>query len=185
MTPRITFVTAAVLSGFCLLACAKTVIDQPTSSDTSKTLPSDKTGTEDSGSPDSGKQSTTKDSGTTKNPQPDPNDPNNPNNPTGGECSNEATGDDCTNCCATAHQTGANTFYGTLIDCLCTGSCGTQCAQTLCNQTNPAQPDTTCNACIQANGGSCQNAVTSACGADPDCMAFEQCLGDSQCSSKP
>ena len=167
-------VAASVVSAIFLLACAKTVIDAvPTETDKNATVP---TPAKDAGP---------KDSGTTKKTPPKEDPPADDPPATGGECSSETTFDTCLNCCGTAHQDGYNTFYGSYIECLCTSACATECSLSLCDQTNPTQPDAECDACIQANGNSCQADVSAACSADPDCIAFDKCIGDSQCQTKP
>lgn len=171
---RTVVVAASVVSAVFLLACAKTVVDAVPTSETDKnaTVP---TPTKDAGP---------KDSGTTKKPPPK-DDTEDPPATTGGECSSEATFDTCLDCCSTAHQDGSDTFYGSYINCLCTSACATECSLSLCDQTNPAAPDAECDACITNNGNSCQADVSAACSADPDCIAFDKCVGDSQCQTKP
>jgi hypothetical protein len=179
MTSRIALTSATVVLGIFLFACAKTVIDQsPTTDGNSATLPAPSKGKDagatsaDDSAPDASSKKTT--------PPQD-----NPPATGGGDCSSETSRDNCIQCCSTAHQTGSDTFYGTLIQCLCTTACVSECSASLCDQNNPTQPDATCNACIQSNGSSCQNDVSTACSADPDCVAFNQCLQTSACNTKP
>jgi hypothetical protein len=180
---RTTLVTATVLSGILLLACAKKVVDTGPFTEENGTLPDGggetKTPPKDAGGTSS---PTGKDSGAKK---PAPADPGDDPGTGTGQCAAEATFGDCVDCCATAHPDGSDTFYGTYIQCLCTTACATECSASLCDQTNPAAPDAACDACIQANGNTCQADVSAACSADPDCIAFDTCVGDSQCSTKP
>lgn len=142
-------------------------------------------GTTDGGTKEGG--TSTKDSGTTTddkdsstNADPDE------------ACGDEATLQGCATCCATNHQDGYATFTGALLGCACngtgadggTGPCATDCAATACAST-PANPDATCNACLQASvgqAGACQQAVGSACTAEPDCLAQQKCVA--QCQGK-
>lgn len=166
-------VAGSVLSAIFLLACAKTVVDAVPEPETNKnaTVP---TPAKDAGP---------RDSGTTKKP-PVNNDDEEPA-PTGGQCASETTFDTCLDCCSTAHEDGANTFYGTYINCLCTDACATECSLSLCDTANPTNPDAACNACITNNGSMCQAEVSAACSADPNCIAFDKCIGDSDCDTKP
>lgn len=95
-------------------------------------------------------------------------------------CTAKADYDTCSGCCETNHSTGADTFYGALIDCLCGSSvCATQCATSLCaaSPTNPPS-GSACETCIQnKEQTSCQTPVSNACGADPDCVALDTCYG--------
>ena len=172
MTRTVLF-AASVLSAVFLLACAKTVVDSIPNPET------DKNATTPTPTKDAGKDATT-----TKKPPPKDEPADDPE-PTGGECSNETTFDTCLDCCTTAHEDGANTFYGTYIDCLCTTACASECSLSLCDAANPTAPDAACDACISANGNACQADVAAACSADPDCIAFDKCIGDSQCQTKP
>ncbi len=102
-----------------------------------------------------------------------------------GECSGEATQTACVSCCSKAHQDGAGAYLVATIDCMCmTANCEKDCADTLCNADNPKNPDATCTACVSAKNGACAQAIKSACTADPDCVAFDACVGESSCASK-
>lgn len=172
---RTVLASASVVSTILLFACAKTVVDEVPATDTEKTEPT-KTPAKDAGT------TAPKDSGTTKKPPVDEEE----EEPTGaGQCASEATFDTCLDCCTTAHQDGADTFYGSYINCLCTTACATECSVSLCDTANPTQPDVECEACITNNGNACQADVSAACSADPNCIAFDKCIGDSQCQTKP
>lgn len=173
---RNVLVTASVVSTIFLFACAKTVVDEMPASDQNKTEPTG--GSTTTPSKDAG---ATKDSGTTKKPPVDEEE----EEPTGGQCASEQTFDTCLDCCVTAHPDGSDTFYGSYINCLCTTACATECSASLCDAANPTQPDLDCDDCITNNGNACQADVSAACSADPDCIAFDKCIGDSQCPSKP
>jgi hypothetical protein len=168
---RTVLVASSVLSAVFLLACAKTVVDQIPANET------DKTATVPAPVKDAGKDATTK----KPPPPPEEEEP----EPTAGQCASETTFDTCLDCCSTAHQQGADTFYGSYISCLCTTACATECSLSLCDSANPTAPDVDCDDCITTNGNSCQADVSAACSADPDCIAFDKCIGDSQCQTKP
>lgn len=170
---RTVLVAASVASTFFLLACAKTVVDEmPTTGQES---------TEPTTAPAKDAGAAAKDAGASKKPPPKEEEPAD----TGGQCANETTFDTCLDCCTTAHQAGADTFYGSYISCLCTTACASECSASLCNANNPTNPDAMCDACITSYGDMCQQDVIDACSADPNCMAFDKCIGDSQCQTKP
>jgi hypothetical protein len=86
-------------------------------------------------------------------------------------------------------NSGYLTFVNALLTCGCgttaaPGPCESACAATVCAAT-PAAPDSTCLACLDgpaqvaADGGpgSCEPAISSACKADPNCVAWEMCVG--------
>jgi len=102
-----------------------------------------------------------------------------------GQCSGEATQTACVQCCSTAHQDGAGAYLVATIDCMCLpANCETECAATLCNADNPKNPDTKCGACVQGKNGACAQAIKTACTADPECVAFDACVGESSCTAK-
>jgi hypothetical protein len=84
--------------------------------------------------------------------------------------------DTCVSCCEDNHKTGSNTFFGTLQACWCKGAnCGTDCSATLC-ATTPANPDATCESCIDGLADdACDADLDANCGSDPDCVAFNTC----------
>jgi hypothetical protein len=171
---RTALVATSVVSAVFLLACAKTVVDSVPTTETNKTAPTP-TGAKDAGT------TPPKDAGSTKKPPVDQEeDP-----PPGGQCAAEQSFDTCLDCCSTEHPTGSDTFYGAYIQCLCTSVCTTECAASLCDTANPTAPDTACDACITANGNGCQADVSAACSAEPDCVAWDKCIGDSDCQNKP
>jgi hypothetical protein len=107
-------------------------------------------------------------------------------------CGAETTQQACAQCCATNHPSGYETFAGTLLACACKGTgadggagvCATECADTACAQT-PKTPTSACNTCLQTavgSGGGCQQAVSDACTAEPDCLAQQKCVA--QCQNK-
>lgn len=171
-----TVVVSLVVSGL-VVACANAQVDPVPTSENGTTVPE----------PDAGRKASEtggakEDAGTKKAPPPADQDP----APGAGQCAGESTFDACLTCCSNAHPDGSDTFYGSYIDCLCQpANCGLDCDVSLCDPIAPTQPDAACDACIQAQGNSCQAAVSAACSADPDCIAFDSCVGDSQCATKP
>lgn len=102
-----------------------------------------------------------------------------------GECSGETTQSACISCCSKAHQDGAGAYLVATIDCMCLpANCEKDCAATLCNADNPKSPDATCTTCVNGKNGACAQSIKSACTADPDCVAFDACVGESSCASK-
>lgn len=102
-----------------------------------------------------------------------------------GECSGEATQTACVSCCSKAHQDGASAYLVATIDCMCLpANCEKDCAATLCNAANPKAPDATCTTCVNGKNGACAQSIKSACTADPDCVAFDACVGESSCATK-
>ena len=104
----------------------------------------------------------------------------------------EATLQGCATCCGpTNHPAGYKVFVDSLTECACTGTgsdggapCATQCSTGLC-ATPPAQPNATCNTCLQGsiNNGACAEHLSTKCGASADCMAQQKCVG--KCQGKP
>jgi hypothetical protein len=95
------------------------------------------------------------------------------------------TADACQECCGTNHQQGAGTLTAAAIACVCKGQgsktnaavCETECADTFC-AAQPKQPDAACGACLEASlaqDGACLESVATACQADDDCMAAQEC----------
>jgi hypothetical protein len=102
-----------------------------------------------------------------------------------GECSSSADQTSCVSCCANAHVDGATTYYGTVMMCMCvTDKCQKDCESTFCNEDKPAAPNATCNSCISSFQTSCATDIETACNADPDCVAFDQCIAQSDCLGK-
>lgn len=98
-------------------------------------------------------------------------------------CADEATQQACGQCCAGEHQQGAGVYMQVLTQCVCEAdNCATECEATLCAAT-PKEPDTTCVQCANEKQQNCGKALGQTCGADKDCMAFNQCL--QQCANKP
>jgi len=107
-----------------------------------------------------------------------------PDAPTG-ECSSSTTQTACVQCCSTAHQDGAGAYLVATIDCMCLpANCEKECATTLCNADNPKNPDTKCATCVQGKNNTCAPSIKSACTADPNCVAFDACVGASDCTTK-
>lgn len=199
--PRNAWFVVVCTSGLVAVACANAPVDPLSSSETNTNLPDPDAdggaekapstgghqggGANDAGSGSSSHQTVTPDpSDPGSNPGSNPTPPTTP--PANNQCATATTFDACMSCCSSAHQNGSDTFYGTLIDCLCRPqNCAYDCDTTMCNPIAPTQPDAYCNACIQQYSGSCQNSVSAACNSDPDCVAFDKCVGDSQCSNKP
>lgn len=108
-------------------------------------------------------------------------------------CGAEATQTACATCCGpTNHAAGYKVFVDSLVECACGGTgadaaappCATDCAAGLC-ATPPAQPNATCNTCLQSsvNNGACAQHVSDECGASADCMAQQKCVA--KCQGKP
>lgn len=105
--------------------------------------------------------------------------------PPAGECSSEATQTSCITCCSNKHQDGSGVYFVALIDCMCLAdNCAKDCAKTLCDPSNPQNADATCQSCVQAKNSACAPTVMSTCQADADCVAFDACIGKSNCSDK-
>jgi len=95
----------------------------------------------------------------------------------------------CETCCARHHQTGAGALTQALANCLCgppvgkTGTCQSECANSDCSTSDaaaPPQSGDSCDTCERSNvlpdgGGGCGPAISSACGANSDCVALFQC----------
>lgn len=108
-------------------------------------------------------------------------------------CGAEATLSGCGSCCVTNHQAGAKVIQDSVMACACKGTgadggigaCVAECATTFCKNP-PAQPDATCNTCLQssiAKGGACADKVAADCQASTDCLAEQKCIG-TQCNGK-
>ena len=127
-----------------------------------------------------GKDSAAKDSSSTT-------DTDSSTTPMGDEaCAAETTKTACGSCCVTNHAAGAKVIQDSVLACACMGTgtdagtpaCMTECAATVCAAT-PANPDATCNTCLQASiaqGGKCQQAASDACTASTDCLAEQTCI---------
>lgn len=90
----------------------------------------------------------------------------------------------CVQCCSTLHEAGAITYLGASIECMCLPeNCKADCESTYCGEL-PKDPDAQCATCIKQKETSCTNAISTACGADPDCVVFNQCLVDARCTTK-
>jgi hypothetical protein len=156
------------------------------SSTTTTTTPLDEagtTGTKEGGTSEGG----AKDTGT-----PDEEDSGTETNPDLA-CKNEKTLQECGQCCVTNHPKGYQVFQDSIIGCACkgmgadggVGPCATDCAQTACKNP-PAQLDQACSTCLQtavSQGGACQEALSTACTAEPDCIAEQKCVAP--CQGKP
>ncbi len=102
-----------------------------------------------------------------------------------GECSPTTTQSACTTCCAQKHNNGAAAYIVAVNDCMCVAArCLGDCADTFCSPAFKA-PDARCNVCITAKTGECSTQIAAQCMADPDCVAFDRCVGESGCQSKP
>ncbi|MCA9588590.1 MAG: hypothetical protein KC657_24905 [Myxococcales bacterium] len=105
--------------------------------------------------------------------------------PSGGACSAEPSRDGCIKCCSNFHQDGAAAFLLATIDCLCDATrCKADCADTLC-ATDLKDPDARCTQCANDKDAECKGPVAGACAAEPECVAFDKCVGDSSCANKP
>jgi hypothetical protein len=158
------FITGAAFAG-ALAACSS-------STTTTETGPGDGGGSETSTPADGGKDTST---ATDSSKTADPDD----------LCAEETTQNACGQCCATNHPAGYKVFQDSLLGCVCDGDgadggapCATQCATTLC-KTPPVSADQTCQTCLQGSintGGACQESVSAACTANPDCIAQQKCV---------
>jgi hypothetical protein len=107
-----------------------------------------------------------------------------PDAPTG-ECSSSTTQTACVQCCSTAHQDGAGAYLVATIDCMCLpANCAKDCAASLCLADTPKNPDAACSTCVTAKNNACAPSIKSACTADPNCVAFDACVGASECTTK-
>ena len=107
-------------------------------------------------------------------------------------CAALTTFGECGTCCVKNHTAGYKVFQDSLVACACKGTgadggspCATDCATTIC-KSPPANPDATCNTCLQGSvntGGACQDKVVNDCTASPDCLAQQKCIVP--CQSKP
>jgi hypothetical protein len=93
-------------------------------------------------------------------------------------CGQMSTSDDCITCCQGNHQQGSATFVAAVRNCACGPTvCQTECSATYC-ASQPKNPDTACNNCLNSKlQTSCQGPVSQACSPQPDCVAFNSCLG--------
>lgn len=108
-----------------------------------------------------------------------------PPQPPVGECGAETTQTACATCCSNKHENGAGVYFVALIDCMClAANCAKDCATTICVTDAPKNPDAACNACIAAKNTACAAVTKATCTADPDCVAFDACVGQSGCLSK-
>jgi hypothetical protein len=90
----------------------------------------------------------------------------------------------CFTCCIDNHQKGEQVYDDALFGCLCAADkCATQCAQSACNQQNPAQPTQgdACDTCLAQyskddGSGACDKVADPACQADADCTAEGKCM---------
>lgn len=102
-----------------------------------------------------------------------------------GECSDKPKQAACTSCCVNAHMDGAGAYLFAVSQCVCVDTrCQRECGTTFC-AAEPKDPDAACNACITANTGPCTAQIKALCTADPDCVAFDTCMGESGCTTKP
>jgi hypothetical protein len=102
-----------------------------------------------------------------------------------GECAGEATQTACVTCCSTKYQDGAGAYLVALIDCMCTAdNCAKDCAASLCIPDAPKAADPACASCLNAKNSVCAPTVTTACKADPNCVAFDACVSQSRCAAK-
>jgi hypothetical protein len=92
----------------------------------------------------------------------------------------------CVSCCFNNHPDGAATYFDTLVNCAChkgaTCHSASVCLNNLCQGYNPTA---TCDKCLSnPDAGDCYNNADKACGNDPDCLAFFDCVGN-VCSPPP
>lgn len=102
-----------------------------------------------------------------------------------GECGDKPKQAACTSCCVNAHMDGAGAYLFAVSECVCVDArCQRECGATFC-AAEPKDPDAACNACITANTGPCTAQIKASCTAEPDCVAFDTCMGESGCTTKP
>ena len=105
--------------------------------------------------------------------------------PPAGECSSEVKQTDCVTCCSNKHMDGSGVYFVALIDCMCLpANCAKDCEKTLCDPNKPQNADATCQTCVQAKNSACSTVVKNTCQADTDCVAFDACIGKSDCTGK-
>jgi hypothetical protein len=105
--------------------------------------------------------------------------------PPAGECAAATTQTACITCCSSKHEDGAGVYFVALIDCMCLpANCAKECALTLCDPENPKNADADCQTCVQAKNSACAPTIKSTCTADTDCVAFDGCIGQSDCAGK-
>jgi hypothetical protein len=80
----------------------------------------------------------------------------------------------CFTCCQKAHPSGAKAKDDAYYSCVC-DSCRWACILSLCNAVH-AQPvaGDACDNCMK-QAGTCAPAIQSACAANDDCIALDQC----------
>jgi hypothetical protein len=87
------------------------------------------------------------------------------------------------------YNTGYDTWANALVTCACgtssaPGVCYSECSATLCAST-PTNPTAACLACVNGPAqeasdggpGACASAISTACKADTNCVAWESCVG--------
>jgi len=105
--------------------------------------------------------------------------------PPTGECGAEPTQTACVTCCSNKHEDGAGVYFVALIDCMCLAdNCAKDCAATICDPNSPKNPDAACNTCITSKNAACAASTKATCTADPGCVAFDTCVGQSSCPAK-
>jgi hypothetical protein len=93
----------------------------------------------------------------------------------GSTCSSDIDAETCIICCEGVDMEGAKTFFTAFGDCACTspGTCASECGSSYCAGTTATMA---CDTCLtSALSGACNAPVAKACGADPDCIAFNNC----------
>lgn len=105
--------------------------------------------------------------------------------PPAGECSSSADQTACVECCSSKHEDGSAVYFVALIDCMCLeANCARDCATTLCDTENPKNANASCQACVQGKNSACAPTIKATCTAEPDCVAFDKCIGQSDCAGK-
>jgi hypothetical protein len=93
------------------------------------------------------------------------------------DCANDTA---CVDCCSAHYPAGSDVLSNLLLDCSCQ-QCGTECAASLCNDTNsttPADGDP-CETCVRqalGDSGPCVQRARAACQTNNDCSALAECL---------
>ena len=109
-----------------------------------------------------------------------------PDEPAPGECSSEATQTSCVTCCSNKHEDGAAVYFVALIDCMCLpANCEKECALTLCDPADPEERRRRVPDLRAAEEQRVRDAPSRArAPAIADCVAFDACVGKSDCPGK-
>jgi hypothetical protein len=92
-------------------------------------------------------------------------------------CANDTA---CVDCCSARYPAGNDVLTNLLVDCSCQ-QCGTECAASLCNDTNSTTPPDgdPCETCVRqalGDSGPCVQRARAACPNSGDCSVLAACL---------